>query len=36
LIVVAIASAFIIPIPWVFRWIMGWQLSQTELIERTA
>ncbi len=36
LIVVAIASAFIIPIPWVFRWIMRWQLSQTELIERTA
>jgi hypothetical protein len=36
LIVVAIASAFIIPIPWVFRWIMRWQLSQTELIDRTA
>jgi hypothetical protein len=36
LIVVGIASAFIIPIPWVFRWIMRWQLSQTELIERTA
>lgn len=36
LIVVAIASAFIIPIPWVFRWMMRWQLSQTELIERTA
>jgi hypothetical protein len=36
LIVVAIASAFIIPIPWMFRWIMRWQLSQTELIERTA
>jgi hypothetical protein len=36
LIVVAIASAFIIPIPWVFRWMMQWQLSQTELIERTA
>jgi hypothetical protein len=33
LLVVAIASAFIIPIPWVFRWIMRWQLSQTELIE---
>ncbi|MDB5145958.1 MAG: hypothetical protein JWQ66_4673 [Mucilaginibacter sp.] len=36
LIVVAIASAFIIPIPWVFRWIMRWQLSQTDLIEPTA
>jgi GYF domain 2 len=36
LIVVAIASAFIIPIPWVFRWMMQWQLSQTELIEPTA
>jgi hypothetical protein len=36
LIVAAIASGFIIPIPWVFRWIMRWQLSQTELIERTA
>jgi len=31
LIVVAIASGFIIPIPWVFRWMMRWQLSQTEL-----
>jgi GYF domain 2 len=31
LIVVAIASSFIIPIPWVFRWMMRWQLSQTEL-----
>jgi hypothetical protein len=36
LIVVAIASSFIIPIPWMLRWIMRWQLSQTELIERTA
>lgn len=36
LLVVAIASSFIIPIPWVFRWIMDWQLSQTELIDRTA
>jgi hypothetical protein len=35
-IVVLIATAFVIPIPWVFRWIMGWQLSQIELIERTA
>jgi hypothetical protein len=36
LIVVAIASGFIVPIPWAFRWIMHWQLSQTELIERAA
>jgi hypothetical protein len=36
LIVAAIAGSFIIPIPWVFRWIMRWQLSQTELIEPTA
>jgi GYF domain 2 len=36
LIVAAIAASFIIPAPWVFRWIMRWQLSQTELIERTA
>jgi hypothetical protein len=36
LIVVAIASGFIVPIPWVFRWIVHWQLSQTELIERAA
>jgi len=30
-IVAAIASAFIIPIPWVYRWMLNWQLSQTEL-----
>jgi hypothetical protein len=36
LIAVAIASSFIIPIPWMLRWIMRWQLSQTELIEPTA
>lgn len=36
LIVVALASSLIIPIPWVFRWIMRWQLSQTELIDRGA
>ena len=33
MIVTAIASAFIIPIPWVFRWMVRWQLSQTELVE---
>jgi hypothetical protein len=32
-IVTAIASSFIIPIPWVVRWLMQWQASQTELIE---
>ncbi len=31
MILVALASSFIIPIPWMFRWIMRWQLSQTEL-----
>jgi heme/copper-type cytochrome/quinol oxidase subunit 2 len=35
-IVTAIASAFIIPIPWVFRWLMQWQASQTELVEHGA
>jgi uncharacterized protein DUF4339 len=29
-----IACAFIIPIPWVMRWFMRWQLSQVALIER--
>jgi hypothetical protein len=32
--VLVIASAFIIPIPWVARWFMQWQASQTELVER--
>jgi hypothetical protein len=36
LIVVALASSFIIPIPWMVRWMMNWQLSQTELVERGA
>ncbi len=35
-IVVVIASIFIIPIPWVFRWMLQWQLSQTVLVERAA
>jgi hypothetical protein len=30
-IVAAILSSFIIPIPWVYRWIMNWFASQTEL-----
>ena len=32
-IVTAIASAFVIPIPWVARWLAGWVASQTELVE---
>jgi hypothetical protein len=35
-IVTAIASAFVIPIPWVFRWLIRWQASCTELIERSV
>jgi hypothetical protein len=34
-IVMAICSAFIIPIPWMYRWMARWQLSQTVLAERT-
>ena len=33
-IVAAILSSFIIPIPWVYRWIMNWFASQTELAPR--
>ena len=33
-IVAAILSAFIIPIPWMYRWMMGWLASQTELVPR--
>jgi hypothetical protein len=29
-----IACAFIIPIPWVMRWFISWQVSQTALVER--
>ena len=36
IIVVVLLSSLIIPIPWVFRWIMRWQASQTELVERSA
>jgi hypothetical protein len=32
--VFVICCAFIIPIPWMYRWMMRWQLSQTELVER--
>jgi hypothetical protein len=34
--VAALACSFIIPIPWMFRWIVRWQASQTVLVERTA
>jgi hypothetical protein len=32
--VAAILSGFIIPIPWVYRWMMNWMASQTELAPR--
>jgi hypothetical protein len=35
-VVTFIACAFIIPIPWVMRWFIGWQASQVELVERPA
>jgi hypothetical protein len=30
----ALASAFIIPIPWMFRWMMRWHASQIVLVNR--
>jgi GYF domain 2 len=36
MIVTVFASAFIIPIPWVCRWMIKWQSSQTELVEHDA
>jgi hypothetical protein len=33
-IVAVIGCAFIIPIPWVMRWMMGWLASQTVLVPR--
>jgi hypothetical protein len=36
MIVTVIASAFIIPIPFVFRWLIRWQASQTEFVERNT
>jgi GYF domain 2 len=33
-IVTFIACSFVIPIPWVVRWMLDWQLSQTELVDR--
>jgi len=35
-VVTAIACSFIIPIPWVIRWMMRWHASQIELVERAA
>jgi heme/copper-type cytochrome/quinol oxidase subunit 2 len=35
-IVVLLGCAFIIPIPWVARWMMSWLASQTVLVERDA
>jgi hypothetical protein len=32
----AILFSLIIPIPWVYRWIMNWTASQTELVPRGA
>jgi hypothetical protein len=32
--VFVICCAFVIPIPWMYRWMMRWQLSQTELVAR--
>jgi len=33
-IVAAFLCGFLIPIPWVYRWIMNWFASQTELVPR--
>jgi hypothetical protein len=35
-IVAAILFSLIIPIPWVYRWIMNWTASQTELVSRSS
>jgi hypothetical protein len=35
-IVTLLASIFIIPIPWMYRWMTGWLASQTVLVERGA
>jgi len=36
IIVALLLSLLIIPIPWVWRWVMQWQASQTELVEPGA
>ncbi|WP_338028044.1 hypothetical protein [Bradyrhizobium oropedii] len=33
-VVSVIAASFVIPIPWVYRWMSGWMASQTVLVER--
>ncbi len=35
-IVTVIACMFVIPIPWVMRWLIRWQVSQIALVERGA
>jgi hypothetical protein len=35
-VVTLIACAFIIPIPWAMSWFISWQVSQVELVERSA
>jgi len=35
-VVAMLLSWLIIPCPWVWRWLLRWQASQTELVERTA
>jgi hypothetical protein len=32
----ALCCGLLIPTPWVLRWCTGWNLSQFELVERTA
>jgi hypothetical protein len=34
--VTAILCSFIIPIPWMYRWMMEWLASQTELVSRRS
>jgi hypothetical protein len=35
-IVTAILCVFIVPIPWMYRWMMGWMASQTELAPKAS
>ena len=35
-IVIALASSFLIPIPWMYRWKARWLASQTVLVQRSA
>lgn len=35
-VVALILSSLVVPIPWVWRWLIRWQASQTELVERTV